>query len=175
MNRPPRKKPEPPKIDTYLLKFKEVRIISKEDKSSNVVTSREALNEARNKELNLVLINEAVSPPIVMIVDYGKYKYEQSKLQKTTKSKVLELKAFQISPTTAIGDLNTVAKKAREALEKNHPVALVCFFRKRQLAHPDEGKKKLEALLNIIQDYDLVNDSGLQGNKIIISIKQKKK
>ena len=173
--KPPRKKPEPPKIDTYLLKFKQVRLISKEDKTNTVLSSREALTKARSESLNLVLVNEATDPPIAMIVDYGKYKYEQSKLQKVTKTKVLELKSFQVTPTTALGDLNTVARKSKEALEKGHPVNLVCFFRKRQLAHPDEGKKKLAAVLGIIQDYDLVNDSGLQGNKIIISIKQKKK
>ncbi len=174
MKYPQRKKPEQPKINGYLLKYKTVRLIDGEGKQLGIVNSRDALSQARTLEVDLVLITETCDPVVARLIDYGKYKYNQAKLAKSNKPKVLEDKRFQVSPTTGAGDIEVVARKIREALEKGHTVTLQCFFRRIQLAHPHLGQEKIDKVLELVPEHEVISQQPLKANKIIVSIKKKK-
>lgn len=118
-----------------------------------IYTSRRALDLAYEMGLDLVMVAPAANPPVCKITDYGKFKYDLSKQKKGEHDhKPKELKSLKISPLTALHDIEVQAKKATSFLTDGHRVRLICQFRARQLAHPEVGKEKMDALLALLAE-----------------------
>jgi len=123
-----------------------------------VMDTRDALAKAQEQSMDLVEVDAKRSPPICKILDYGKYKYEQSKKARENKKTKQELKEVKFRPQIGDHDFNFKCKHAREFIEAGHKVKLVVQFRGRQMAHPETGKavldrvcKELAELITIIQ------------------------
>lgn len=114
--------------------------------------SKQALDKARDESLDLVLVADKADPPVAKITDFGKHKYEQSKLKKDKKPKVQSVKGIKISPNIAEHDSGVMSRRAREFLTQGDKVRLVCRFRQRELAHQDVGLKKLMAMIEQLDD-----------------------
>lgn len=99
---------------------------------------------AKEAGLDLVLVSPTATPPVARIVDYGKMKYEQKKLNKNKTSKQQEMKGIKISPRIAVHDMEHLLKNALKFLEAGNKVRVVCQFRAREITHPEIGRKKLE-------------------------------
>lgn len=105
---------------------------------------------AEEAGLDLVLVAGNAQPPVCRIVDYGKFKYEQTKREKEgkAKKKAQELKGIKFRPGTAIGDLHIALRKAKEFLAEGHKVKFTVQFRAREVTHPELGATKLQWMLD---------------------------
>ena len=114
--------------------------------------SRAALNLAREQGLDLVMVSPSAQPPVCRIIDYGKHKYNESKLGNDKKSKQQEVKGIKISPRIAEHDLETNVRKAIGFLEEGDKVKVTCMFKAREVTHPELGQQRLAKFLEMVAD-----------------------
>lgn len=170
-----RREPEP-EINRRLLKFPELRVIDSEGKLLGVVTSRNALNQAQDEGLDLILITATATPPVAKIADYGKYKYMEKKAGKDKKPKVQEVKGIKLSPRIADHDMGFLSTNARKFIGHGDKVKVVCQFRQRELTHPELGKEKLEKFAASLADVANVERTPhLEGRQMIMILNPKHK
>lgn len=130
-----------------------VRVVLANGDQMGVMTTRDALDKARSYGLDLVEIAEKADPPVCKIIDYGKYKYEQSKLKKQKSKSSTKMKEIKFRVGTGQHDYNIKLGRAEGFLEHNHKVRFVLQFRGRENAHKDLG---FVALNRIIEDLKLM-------------------
>jgi translation initiation factor IF-3 len=113
-----------------------------------VLSLEEALRIAGEQRLDLTLMSPNAKPPVCKILNYGKYKYEQSKRERETRKKqhVVNLKEIRLSPTIEENDLMTKARAANKFLQAGNKVKLTVRFRGRQIVHSELGKQVLKKL-----------------------------
>lgn len=118
-----------------------IRVVYGEDSQQlGVMTTREAIDKAKSVGLDLVEIAPKADPPVCRIVDYGKYKYEQSKLKKTSKSKgPVKMKEVKFRVRTEEHDYNIKCARAEKFLDEGNKVRVQLQFRGRENAHRDIG------------------------------------
>jgi translation initiation factor IF-3 len=134
-----------------------------------VITSREALDLAKSEGLDLVLVAAHAQPPVAKITDYGKHKYLEGKQGKDKKPKGQETKGIKISPRIAEHDMQFLAKNARKFLEHGDKVKVTCMFRARELAHPENGSKRLVQFAAGLEDIATIErQPTLDGRQMIM-------
>lgn len=118
-----------------------IRVVYGEDSQQlGVMSTREAIDKAKSVGLDLVEIAPNADPPVCRIVDYGKYKYEQSKLKKTSKSKgPVKMKEVKFRVRTEEHDYNIKCARAEKFLDEGNKVRVQLQFRGRENAHRDIG------------------------------------
>nr|Q05426.1 RecName: Full=Translation initiation factor IF-3 [Mycoplasmopsis fermentans]AAA25413.1 translation initiation factor IF3 [Mycoplasmopsis fermentans] len=175
------KKPTAEHMINENIPFQKVFVIGANGEKVGVLSTREAIEMAKEQRLDLVLIS--VQPkPIARILDYGKFKYERKKKQKAAKEKQTVIQNRQIRLTPLIGehDLNVKARKAKEFLLDGDRIKVSLKFRGRESARPELGHKTLEKFYKAVEDLadiakeaELVNDRFLdmylQPNKIKVN------
>ena len=116
------------------IRDKEIRLIGENGEQLGIMTSREAMQLAREAELDLVKIAPTAKPPVCKIIDYGKFRYEQARKEKEAKKKqkIIEIKEVRLSPNIDTNDLNTKTSAARKFLEKGDKVKVTLRFRGRE-------------------------------------------
>jgi len=127
-----------------------IRVVYGEDSQQlGVMTTREAIDKAKSVGLDLVEIAPKADPPVCRIVDYGKYKYEQSKLKKTSKSKgPVKMKEVKFRVRTEEHDYNIKCARAEKFLDEGNKVRVQLQFRGRENAHRDIGFEVMERVKN---------------------------
>ena len=120
---------------------KEIRLIGDQGEQLGIMSAREALEIAAEKDLDLVKIAPGSTPPVCKIMDYGKYRFEQTKKEKEAKKKqrVIEIKEIRMSPGIGDNDFNTKLKNAQKFLNDGDRVKVSVRFRGREMAHTDIG------------------------------------
>lgn len=136
------------------IRAREVRLIGEEGNQFGVVPIDTALRLAQEAQLDLVEIAAGAVPPVVRIMDFGKYMYEMTKKEKTAKKKQhqTELKEIQIRPNIFEHDLEIKLDQARKFFEKKHKVKFVVKFRGRESQHSEDGMKILNSIKEILSD-----------------------
>lgn len=163
----------------YQIKVPQVRVVLEDGTSPGIMNTPAALKMAQEMGLDLVEINPKASPPVVKIIDLGKWKYEEKKKQQEIKKnqKVHEQKEILLRPTTEIGDLTHKLNAAKEFLINGHTVKFTVRFRGRELTHPEVGRDKLnwmlEQLNGLIQPSPNVSMEGKFMNMTVMPCKQK--
>lgn len=124
---------------------REVRLISATGEQLGVMSAAAALNKAAEADLDLVKISPNAVPPVCKLMDYGKYRFEQTKRDKEAKKNqhVVEIKEVRMSPSIDIGDFNTKLRSAQKFLSEGNRVKVTVRFRGREMAHTDIGKAQL--------------------------------
>ena len=140
------------------IRDREVRVIGSAGQQIGIMSAREALALAEEEGLDLVKIAPTAQPPVCRIVDYGKYKYEQSKREKEAKKKqkVTEVKEIRLSPNIDTNDLNTKMNAARKFLSKGDRVKITLRFRGREMAHMNTSKHILDDFAQGLSDISVV-------------------
>lgn len=135
------------------IRAREVRVIDKEGNQIDVMPTTEALALAKKDGLDLVEIAPKANPPVVRVVEFGKFKYqEEKKLKKQKKkSKSGELKEVRFSPFIADGDFNTRMRRVNKFLKQNNKVRVVVVFKGR---HMDSKKFGYELLKRVIENLE---------------------
>lgn len=157
-------------INERLLRLDQVRLLGQEGEQLGVVDSREALNKAKEAELDLVLVAPNADPPVCKIVDYGKHKYDQAKAKKDHKKKIQEVKGVKLRPGTDTHDIGVLVKKATKFLGEGHKVRVTCVFRYRELAHPEVGRDKLRGIAGQLEDLGKVDREPIMNGREMVMV-----
>jgi len=146
-----------PRVDQQI-RVPEVRVIDDEGNQVGVLTTAQALEMARAKELNLVEVAPNAVPPVCRILDYGKYKYEEEKKERAARKNqhTSELKELRLRPRTDDHDLEVRARAARKFLEDGHKVRLVVRFRGRESTHPEVARAQINHIAGQLMDIAVV-------------------
>jgi len=141
------------------IKAPEVRLISEKGEQLGIMSSEEALKIAEAAESDLILIAPQAKPPVCRIMDYSKYRYEQSRKERDAKKKqkTVEVKEIRFSPNIDTNDQNTKANSARKFLEKGNRVKVSLRFRGREMTHINETKGVLDRFTEALQDVSVVD------------------
>jgi translation initiation factor IF-3 len=133
-------------------------VIDDEGNQVGVMATAEALEMARGKDLNLVEVAANAVPPVVRILDYGKFKYEEEKKERAAKKHqhTSELKELRLRPRTDDHDLEVRARAARKFLEEGHKVRLVVRFRGRESTHPEVARAQINHIAERLTDIAVV-------------------
>ncbi len=140
---------------------REVRVIDEEGTQLGVMPPFEALRMARERESDLVEVNPKASPPVCRIMDYGKYQYQQSKIEKNNKAKQkkIEMKGIRIGLRTDAHDKEFKRSQAEKFLQKGDKVKIEILLRGREKAHQDLAKQNLQNFLkSITSPYKVEQD-----------------
>ncbi len=115
-----------------------------------VMPTQEALRIAVERGLDLVEVAPTAAPPVCRLMDYGKYKYEQTKKEREAKKnqKIVLLKEMRLRPKIAEGDLDFKTKLVQKFLEDGDKVKVTIVFRGRELAHPQLGRELLDTMVD---------------------------
>lgn len=118
------------------------------------MSSRQALELASERQLDLVKIAPQAKPPVCRVMDYGKFRFEQSKKEKEARKnqKVINIKEIRFSPTIEDHDLNFKAKNAQKFLQDGDKVKVTIRFRGREVDHVTFGEKALGRFYDIVKD-----------------------
>ena len=141
------------------------------------MSAKEAQTIANNKNLDLVMISPNANPPVCKIMDYGKYKYEQSRKEKESKKKqkVVNIKEVRLRPDIEANDLNTKANQAIKFLKKGDKVKVELRFRGRELGHKDIGKEVMLKFIDIVKEFgEPTKAPAFEGNNMVVMIDPKK-
>ena len=169
--------------DTLLnddIRFKEVRCNADDGSSHGIMSSKEALALADEAGLDLVCIAPNANPPVVKIMNYGKFKYQQEKKIKEAKKnqKIIVTKEIKLSVKIAQNDIDYKVKHAREFLEKGNHVKFRVFLRGREMANPAAGAEVLSRVWPMVEDIaSKENEPKLEGryvNMLVIPLKKEK-
>jgi len=117
-----------------------------------VMTARDALHRAFSVGLDLLEISPNADPPVVKILDYGKYKYEQKKRQQVHHHHAPQIKELRLRPKTEEHDLLVRVKQARGFIDRGDRVIVNVFFRGREMAHSELGMAVLERFVTELKD-----------------------
>ena len=130
-----------------------VRVIDAKGKQIGILSRDEALDKAKKKELDLVEIAPKAKPPVVKIVDLGKFRYKEEKKLRAEKkrNKSGELKEIRFSPFIGVADYNTRFEKVKGFLEEKNKIKIVVKFKGRQMGSKQFGYKLLERLLDDLE------------------------
>lgn len=159
------------------IRDREVRVIDPLGKQLGVMSSRQAYFMARDVDLDLVKISPNANPPVCKIMDYGKYRFEQSKKLREAKKnqRVIEVKEIQLSTTIDTGDLNTKAKKAAEILTDGNKVRVTIRMRGRQQLHPEFGQEVMSTFAEMLAAESVVEKPPkIEGRNIWMVLAPKK-
>ena len=124
----------------------EVRLIGDDGEQLGIMSSEEALKIAEGKEMDLVMIAAGGKPPVCKIMDFGKYRFEQSKREKEAKKKqrVIEIKEIRMSPSIGENDFNTKLRSGQKFLAEGNRLKVTIRFRGREMAHTNLGEQLLK-------------------------------
>lgn len=141
------------------IRDKEVRLIANDGEQLGVMSAREAQKLADEAGLDLVKISPKAKPPVCKIIDYGKYKYEQTRKEKLAKKKqkVIDVKEVRMSPNIDTNDLNTKINHAKKFLAKGARVKVTLRFRGRELAHVNASKYILADFAKALEDVATID------------------
>lgn len=154
-----------------------VRVIDMEGQQLGVISLTEALAEATKAGLDLVEVSPTAEPPVCRIMDYGKFRYQQSKkVQVSKKSQtVIQVKEIRLRPKTEEHDLEVKVKHVRKFLEQHNKVKISMMFRGREIAYTDIGRKIMEDIKNTLADDCVIDQQPkLEGRNMIMIISPKK-
>jgi translation initiation factor IF-3 len=145
-------------------------VIGPEGEQIGVMSVEDGIEEAEKRDLDLVEVAPNAEPVVCKVMDYGKFKYEQSK-KKSGKSDNVSLKTLRFRPKTGEHDLNTKLDRAKGFLEKGNQVKFVMQMRGRERKYTDRWIEKLEGIIEDLQeDMDreikIVNEASSEGWRI---------
>lgn len=133
----------------HQIRVPQVRVVLEDGTSPGIISTRDALQMAKDANLDLVEINPKAVPPVCKILDYGKYKYDEKKKTAAAKKtqKQTELKELTFRPNTDDHDLSHKLETAKQFLADGNKVKFAIRFRGREITHPQIGRDKLEWLI----------------------------
>ena len=159
------------------IRAESVRLVGENAEQLGIVSLKEAMRIAEEKDLDLVNISPNATPIVCKIMNYGKYKYEQEKREKEakTKQKVVETKTIRFGLNIGEHDLDYRAKQAQEFLSKGNKVKANMMLRGRENAYADKGIETLNRFAERIGEFAIVEKAPFKEGKFINMILAPKK
>ncbi|PYP41088.1 MAG: translation initiation factor IF-3 [Gemmatimonadetes bacterium] len=159
-----------------MIRISPVRVISDSGEQLGVLPIEEALAAAEERGLDLVEVAPMARPPVVKIMDYGKYKFEEAKAARAAKKKqhVIEIKEVKFRPGIDDHDFDFKTRHMREFLAEGNKCKVTMMFRGRQMARIDLGKAVLDRVAAVLADIGKIEfDARLEGKNMTMVIAPK--
>lgn len=143
------------------IKDKEVRVVDADGSQLGIMSAKDAVARAFEKDLDLVKISPNAVPPVCKIMDYGKYRFEQAKREKEAKKnqKVVEIKEIRLGLNTDVHDFETKGNHAIQFLNDGNKVKVSIRFRGRELGHPEIGYDIMQRFADYCTEHSSVEKS----------------
>lgn len=154
----------------HQIRVPEIRVIGPDGDQLGIMTPNAAREISVAEGLDLVEVAPKAQPPVCRIMDYGKFKYEQSKKVSGSKSTKTEIKTLRMGPKTDTHDLETITRKARNFLSKGDKVKFVMRLKGREQAHTSLWVTKLKELVATLEDVSTVTQTPRVEGRLISSI-----
>jgi translation initiation factor IF-3 len=158
----------PPERDTTRIneriRVPEVRLIDEDGEQVGVIPTSEALEKAREQDLDLVEVAPNSKPPVTRILDYSKYKYEQEQKAKAARKhqQQTNIREIKLRPKIAQHDYETKRGHVERFLRQNDKVKVTIMFRGREQSHPERGRMLLDRLFQDVSEMATVEQEPLQ-------------
>ena len=159
------------------IRVKECRLIGYDGSQLGIYPIEQAQRIADDEGYDLVEIAPQAKPPVCRIMDYGKFRFEQTKKEKEArkKQKVIDVKEVRLSPNIDTNDLNTKVGAARKFLEKGDKVKVTLRFRGREMAHMSKSKYILDDFAESLADIAVVDKpSKVEGRSMVMFLTAKR-
>ena len=159
------------------IRDREVRVIGEDGEQLGIMSPRDAMKLAEEAGVDLVKIAPTAKPPVCKIVDYGKFKYEQTRKEKEAKKKqkVIDVKEIRLSPNIDTNDLNTKVNAARKFLSKGDKVKVTLRFRGCEMAHMQSSKHILTEFGENLSDVAVVEkEPKVEGRSMTMFLAEKR-
>jgi translation initiation factor IF-3 len=153
-----------------------VRVVSSEGEQLGVMPIQQALETARQRELDLVEVAPEAAPPVCRIMDFGKFKYMQARRQKEARKKqtVIVVKEVKMGPKTERHDFEFKLKHVRRFLEEGNKAKVTVRFKGREMAHTELGWKMLNKMTEAVADVATVeNHPRMEGRMLSMILSPK--
>jgi translation initiation factor IF-3 len=153
------------------IRAKEVRVIDEDGSMLGIMSTYEAIKIARERELDLVEVSPKAQPPVVRIMDYGKFKYQTAKRAQEAKKKqtIIQVKEMKLGLKIEGHDLEFKLKHLRDFLGEGDRVKLTIMFRGREVLHRDKGEQLATKVMEALKDVgDVEQRPKFDGRNIII-------
>ncbi|WP_342782614.1 translation initiation factor IF-3 [Thermosediminibacter litoriperuensis] len=160
----------------YEIRAREVRVIDTDGKQLGIMPLKEALRIAQERQLDLVKVAPQAKPPVCKIMDYGKYKYEQSKKEKEARKnqKVISIKEIRMSPNIEEHDFQVRVKNALRFLDDGNKVKVTIRFRGREITHTQLGEDVLKRLADSVREKGVVEKPPvIEGRNMVMILSPK--
>jgi translation initiation factor IF-3 len=165
---------EPKQRVNEQIRISPIRLIGAAGEQLGVVPTSQALEMAREANLDLVEVAAQERPPVCKIMDYGKFRYQQSRKGTKTKTHQQKLKEIRVRPKTGDHDIETKINQARKFLEHKDKVQLNVLFRGRELQHIEEGQRIILHMLEKLQDVSKVEQAPrMEGKRMVCMLAPK--
>jgi len=158
------------------IRVRDIRVVDTDGNQLGIMPTREALKLAEEKQLDLVEIAPQAKPPVCRIMDFGKYKYEQSKREKEArkKQKIIDIKEVKMRPNIEDHDFLVKAKNAARFLKDGDKVKATMIFRGREIVHTQLGRVLLVRLAEDLKDIcNVERQPKLEGKNMIMILTPK--
>jgi translation initiation factor IF-3 len=157
-----------------------LRVLDVENKQIGVLSKAEALQLAKDQELDLVEIAATAKPPVAKIIDYNKFLYQQAKKkqEEKKKAKTSETKEIRLGPFMSDNDLQVMIRRGREFLEDGDKIRLVVKFRGRQITRSEFGRGVINKVVAALSDISKVDrEAKFEGRQMValLSVEKGKK
>jgi translation initiation factor IF-3 len=151
-------------------------VVSETGEQLGIMATQQALDLSRQRELDLVEVAPDAAPPVCRIMDFGKYKYTQSRRQKEARKKqtVVLVKEVKMGPKTEKHDFDFKVKHVRRFLEEGHKAKVTVRFKGREMAHTELGWKMLQRMVDAVNDLaNVENNPRMEGRMLHIMLSPK--
>ena len=157
--------------------YPQVRVIDEEGEQAGIMTSADALAKAKGVSLDLVEVSPNAEPPVCRIMDFGKFRFENSKKKQSSKKKQkkTQTKEIKFRPRTEVGDYTVKVSKLRKFLENGDKTKVTMRFRGREFAHQELGMELLKRVVADLEDISNVEQMpGMEGRQMVMLLGPKK-
>jgi translation initiation factor IF-3 len=167
----PQRPPAGPRINRAI-RVPEVRLIDEDGTQLGVVPTAQAMEMARQRDLDLVEVAANSMPPVCKLQDYGRAKYEQTKREREAKKHqhAVELKELRLRPGTDDHDVDVRARSARRFIEEGHKVRLLVRFRGREAAHPEIARAQIDRIVKSLADIAIVEQGPMMEGRAMFAV-----
>ncbi len=149
------------------IRISPIRLIGAAGEQLGVVPTSQAMEMAREAGLDLVEVAPLERPPVCKIMDYGKFRYQQSRKKEKGKTHQQKLKEIRVRPKTGDHDIETKVNQARKFLEHNDKVLVNVLFRGRELQHIEEGRRIIDSILEKLAEVSKVEKApSMEGKRM---------
>lgn len=158
------------------IREKEVRVIDTDGSQLGILKTADALNAAYAKDLDLVCISPNATPVVCKIMDYGKYRFEQTKREKEAKKnqRVIEVKEIRLGLSIDVHDFETKGRHAKRFLQDGNKVKVSIRFRGRELGHPEIGLETMKRFAEFCDEFSVIEKPAkMEGRNMLMFLAPK--
>ena len=151
------------------IRAKEVRVIGPEGEQLGIMSARDGIKKAEEYSFDLVEVAPTSNPPVCRIMDFGKYKYELSKKEHSTKQKGTQIKEVKFRLYTGNHDVEFKIRHAKDFLEEGHKVKITLMFRGREMAYQQKGREIMAQIQQQLLEIGLPEyPPKMEGNSMVM-------